>query len=97
MQTSCLVRAKSTWDSQQDTHHIAGQLEFCAGTGRRALGTSVDKESPKIHLTSSGGGEVVLWVFPVLASSSQLLDNGVPGLVSGSQSSPAHFRETSTD
>lgn len=36
----------------------------------RACVTSVEKETPKIHLPSSGRGEVQQWVFPVLASSS---------------------------
>lgn len=38
---------------------------------KRACVTSVEKETPKIHLTSSGRREVQQWMFPVLASSSQ--------------------------
>ena len=64
------MRAKSSRNSHRVLTRPLGQLVFCAAT-RRARGTLVNKESPKFHLTSRGGGDVRQWVFPVLTSSSQ--------------------------
>ena len=55
------VRAKSTRNSHAVLTRSLGQLVFCADMRRRAHGTSTDKESLKVTLTSRGGrrGRVV--------------------------------------
>ena len=81
------MRAKS----MRDSHGILSSLLG------RALGSSVNEESPKLHLTSRERREDQAEYVP--CSCQQLTGlpaNGVPSLMSGSVGSPAHFRETST-
>ena len=82
------VRAKGTRDSHGVPTISLGQLVFCADTWRRTCGTSVDKESLAVRLTSRGGrrGQAV-GCFLFLPAT--------PGASSrDSRDSPAHFRET---
>ena len=72
----------------RDSHRVLTRVEpHC--------GTSVGKESPKVRLPSRVGrrGRAV----GVSCSCQQLTGLPSNGLVSGSQGSPAQFRETSTD
>lgn len=86
-----VVRAKSTWSSHATLTRSLGQLVFCVDTGRCTCGTLVDKEKGS---SQTGRRGQTVDVFCSCQKLTVFLDDGVPGLATSSQGSPAHFSET---
>lgn len=98
-QISCWVRAEGQRDPHWGLTRSLGQRSPVLTLGGEPMEPQSIKNHPRFALEAEGEGEVRWWV-GVSFSCRQLTklpSHGVLGPARGSQGSPAHFRETSTD